>query len=61
MRYTLFYMNHKGKKSWDDSWIPIKESIDFKTLKEAKDYLALMSEEDNAYIVDNVTKKEIRL
>lgn len=59
MRYTLFYTNHKGKKSWLGTWLPTKESIDFKTLKEAKDYLALLNENDEAYIYDNVAKKII--
>ena len=57
MRYTLFYTNHKGKKNWLGVWMPTEESIDFKTLKEAKDYLTLMNKDDNAYIYDNVAKK----
>lgn len=36
MRYTLFYTNYHGKKRFDDSWLPIKEQIHFKTLKEAQ-------------------------
>ncbi len=59
MRYTLFYTNHKGKKDWMDDWRPTKESMSFKTLKEAQDFLAIMEEEDNAYIYDNVTKKVV--
>lgn len=59
MRYTLFYTNHKGKKDWMDNWMPVKESVNFKTLKEAKEYLALMKEEENAYIYDNVSKKVV--
>ena len=38
MRYTLFYINPKGKKSFLDTWLPTKESINFKTLKEANKY-----------------------
>ena len=60
MRYTLFYTNHRGKKRFEDSWIPIKEQMHFKTLKEAQDYLAIMSEEDKAYIYDNVSKKVVK-
>lgn len=57
MRYTLFYTNHKAKKNWLGVWMSAEESINFKTLKEAKDYLSLMNKEDNAYIYDNVAKK----
>lgn len=58
-RYTLHYINHKGKKDWQDDWFPTKEQVSFKTLKEAKEYLSIMNECDKAYIVDNVTQKII--
>ena len=60
MRYTLFYTNHHGMKMFEDSWRPTKEQMHFKTLKEAQDYLAIMSEEDKAYIYDNVSKKVVK-
>ena len=60
MRYTLFYTNYHGKKRFDDSWRPTKEQMLFKTLKEAQAYLAIMAEEDKAYIYDNVSKKVVK-
>ena len=60
MRYTLFYTNYRGKKMFEDSWIPIKEQMPFKTLKEAQAYLAIMAKEDKAYIYDNVSKKVVK-
>ena len=41
-----------------DDWIPRWEKIDFKTLREAQEYLAISGE--NAYIIDNVTKQKIK-
>ena len=40
-----------------DDWIPRWEQIDFKTLKDAQEYLTIAGE--NAYIIDNVTNKRI--
>ncbi len=59
-RYTLHYINHHDNKNWMDDWHPTKESVGFKTFNEANSYLSIMSEEDNAYIVDNVTNKVIK-
>ena len=59
MRYTLYYLNHHGKEDWMDAWLPSRESVSFKTLKEAMEYLSIMEERDKAYIIDNVTKKKI--
>jgi hypothetical protein len=57
-RYTLHYLNMiKHGDSWFTDYIPRWESMDFKTLKEARDYLPLAGE--NAYITDNVTKKRV--
>lgn len=58
-RYTLHYTNHKGKDEWQDDWHPVKEQVSFKTLKEAKEYLSIMNENEKAYIVDNVTNKRL--
>lgn len=60
MRYTLFYTNHNGKKRFMDGWRPVKESVDFKTLREALSYFSILSEEDQAYIYDNVTKTIVK-
>ena len=58
-RYTLHYTYrvriNAGK--WDEDWFPRHESMDFKTIGEAKDYLSIAGE--NAYIIDNVTGKKI--
>lgn len=57
-RYTLHYVNEiKCGDSWHSTFIPRWECIDFKTLKEARDYLSIAG--DNAYIIDNVTKQKI--
>lgn len=56
-RYTLYYTNHKEIEFWEDNWKPIKEHVSFKTLKEAKEYLSIMRENEKAYIIDNVTGK----
>ena len=40
-----------------DDWIPRWEEIDFKTLREAREYLTIAGE--NAYIIDNVTKQKV--
>lgn len=60
MRYTLFYTEHHGKKRFDDSWIPVKKQMPFKTLKEALQYFSILSEEDKPYIYDNVTKTIVK-
>lgn len=59
-RYTLFYTNHKGKRKWMDGYRPVKESIPFKTLKEALYYFSIVSEDEGAYIYDNVTKTIVK-
>lgn len=56
MRYTLHYLNQKGE-SWQDDYRFRWESMDFKTLKEAKEYKYIAG--DEAYIIDNVTGKRI--
>ena len=66
LRYTLYYtspifINNHGKQDWTDSWHPTNESIDCKTIGEAKEYLSIMNSNENAYIVDNVTNKRINL
>ena len=55
-RYTLFYLVKLYNKMYLDTsshW----ERMDFKTLKEANEYYNIC--DDNAYIMDNVTGKEI--
>ena len=56
MRYTLHYLNQKGESWQDDYWFRW-ESMDFKTLKEAREYKTIAG--DKAYIIDNVTGKRI--
>lgn len=56
-RYSLHY---QGKQKWQDDWVPAHEQVNFKTLKEAKEYLAILSESEHPYIVDNVTNKIIK-
>ena len=54
MRYTLHYLHEiKCGDSWYPDYIPRWEQMDFKTLKEAKDYLSIAG--GGAYIIDNVT------
>ena len=57
-RYTLHYVHHVVIKSdwWTDT-APRWESNDFKTLREAEEYKTIAG--DNAYIIDNVTKKRV--
>lgn len=55
MRYTLCYLHEKGESWQDDYWFKW-EKIEFKTLREAREYLAIAGE--NAYIIDNVTKQK---
>ena len=52
-RYTLHYVHMIIIKQdfWTDE-VPRWESLDFKTLKEAKEYLSIAG--DKAYITDNV-------
>lgn len=59
-RYSLHYTNHQGKQKWQDDWVPVHEQVNFKTLKEAKEYLAILSESEHPYIIDNVTNKIIK-
>jgi hypothetical protein len=61
LRYTLHYINNHGKKDWMDMWHPTRESIDCKTIGEAKEYMSIMESDENAYIIDNVTNKRIEL
>lgn len=42
-------------------WHPTRESIDCKTIREAKEYMSIMKSDENAYIIDNVTNKRIEL
>ena len=56
MRYSLFYVSRQYNKIFFDSFV-LWERMDFKTLKEAKEYYAIA--DVNAYIIDNVTGKEI--
>ncbi len=57
-RYTLHYVHHVIIKSdWWTDMAPRWESIDFKTLREAEEYKTIAG--DNAYIIDNVTKKRV--
>lgn len=58
-RYTLHYINTKGKSFWEDDYKSTHESLDFKTKSEALEYLSILKPEDKAYIVDNVTKNKI--
>jgi hypothetical protein len=58
MRYTLHYVHRICIDKRFDDWIPRWEKIDFKTLREAREYLAIAGE--NAYIIDNVTKQKIK-
>ena len=58
MRYTLHYVHRICIDKRFDDWIPRWEKIDFKTLREAREYLAIADE--NAYIVDNVTKQKMK-
>jgi hypothetical protein len=59
MRYTLHYVRRICIDKRFDDWIPRWEHIDFKTLKEAKEYLSIC--DDKANIIDNVTNKKIEL
>lgn len=56
MRYTLYYLHKKGEPWQDDYWFKW-EKMDFKTLKEAREYKSIAG--DKAYIIDNVTGKRI--
>ena len=56
MRYSLFYVVEQYNKVFIDSFIHW-ERMDFKTLKEAKEYYAIA--DGNAYIKDNATGKKI--
>lgn len=58
IRYTLHYVHRICIDKRFDDWIPRWEKIDFKTLREAREYLAIAGE--NAYIIDNVTKQKIK-
>lgn len=55
-RYTLFYLVKRFDKKLIDSFSRW-EKMNFKTLKEANMYFDIV--DGNAYIVDNVTGKEI--
>ena len=55
-RYTLHYLVKKLNKTFLD-YFSHWEKMNFKTLKEAMAYYEIV--DDNAYILDNVTKKEI--
>ena len=57
-RYTLHYVHRICIDKRFDDWIPRWEQIDFKTLREAREYLSIAGE--NAYIIDNVTKQKIK-
>lgn len=58
-RYTLHYCNMiKCGPRWDPSYYPRWEKINFKTAREAEEYLAIAG--DKAYIIDNVTNKIIK-
>jgi hypothetical protein len=58
MRYTLHYINMiKCGDSYFQTYIPRWEKIDFKTLREARDYRRIAG--DAAYITDNVTGKKV--
>ena len=59
MRYTLHYVHRICIDKRFDDWIPKREQIDFKTLKEAQEYLSIAGE--NAYIIDNVTKQKCNI
>lgn len=56
MRYSLFYLVKRYDKTLIDTFSHW-ERMDFKTLKEAKEYYTIV--DGNAYIKDNVTGKEI--
>lgn len=56
MRYTLCYLHEIGEPWWAD-YTSRWESMDFKTLKEAREYKSIVG--DKAYIIDNVTGKRI--
>lgn len=56
MRYTLCYLHEKGESWQDDYWFRW-EKMDFKTLKEAKEYKSIAG--NKSYIIDNVTGKRI--
>jgi len=60
MRYTLvivpmFVDFSLGKSNF--------EKVDFKTLREARDYFGILTDEERekSYIFDNVTKKKVEL
>lgn len=55
-RYTLHYLVKKFNKIFLDQFSHW-EKMDFRTLKEAMTYYEIV--DDNAYIIDNVTNKEI--
>lgn len=57
MRYTLHYLNQKGEFWQDDYWFKW-EKMNFKTLKEAREYKSIAGNE--AYIIDNVTNKRVK-
>ena len=56
----MHYCNHiKSGQRWEvDEYIPRWEQIDFKTLREAEEYLTIAG--DNAYIIDNITNKKVK-
>ena len=56
LRYKLYYWSKP-----QGIVVPHRtlEEIPFKTLKEAQEYLAITSKEDNAYILDTVTGKTV--
>ena len=57
-RYSLHYCHMViVKQDWWTDYAPRWESIDFKTLREAREYLTIAG--DNAYIIDNVTKQKV--
>lgn len=60
MRYTLVIVPTFVDFSLDKGK---HEKIDFKTLKEAKKYSTILTdcEKKNSYILDNVTKKKIKI
>ena len=56
MRYVLYYLHQRGEPWQDDYWWKWYK-MDFKTLKEARDYKSIAGEK--AYIIDKVTGKRI--
>ena len=58
LRYRLHYKIIHGKV-WEDDYYFKREHMDFATLREAKEYFALLSENENGWIEDLITQKQV--